>query len=176
MSKNKEDSRQKYFNLRDWIVPSIVAIIISIVFVVILVHLCDIQMIELSKDMSDISITFAFTFLGFLISAYAILQTVVEGLPDSEMLKTMNVSKEEKFRKRAKMMILKSGTFQTFKNNLLRIAFLSLIFLLSCVIFKPLIYLEQKLFLYSVNGFEMLGIVFIASSGYKNLKTLFALI
>lgn len=171
-----KDDKQKTFNRRDWIAPSVSAIVVTPLFLVILFFLCDAQLSALSKDMSDISITFAFTFLGFLISAYAILQTVVVGQPDPESIKTMNVSQEEKLKKRAKMKIMGSSIFQTFKQNLLRVAFLSLLFLLSSITLKPLIYLESRPILLTVNALEIFGVVFISSAGYINLKTLFKLI
>ncbi|MBK5261871.1 MAG: hypothetical protein JJE17_04755 [Peptostreptococcaceae bacterium] len=170
------DDKQKTFNFRDWIAPSVSAIVITPLFVVILFFLCDAQLSELSKDLSDIAITFAFTFLGFLISAYAILQTVVADQPAPESIKAMNISQKEKFNRRAKMKIMGSSIFKTFKQNLLRVAFLSLLFLLACIALKPLIYLESRLFLLTINELEIFGIVFISSAGYRNLKTLFELI
>lgn len=179
-NRNMEESKAKQtrhpFNPKDWMAPIFTGILGSSLFVAAQLYLCDMQLKNLSKDMSDISITFAFTFLGFLISAYAILQTVVQGLPDPESLKKLDIPREEKFRRRAKIRLMNSSLFNTFKSNLLRIAFLSLVFLLLSIGLKPVIYLESNIALYLVNTFEMFGIVFIATAGYTNLKTLFALI
>ncbi len=164
------------FNLKDWKGPIILGMILGGLFAIALRFLCDTQLENLSQDMSNISVTFSFTFLGFLISAYAILQTVVEGLPDTESLKKLDITREEKFRKRAIIRLSKSDLFLTFKGNLLRIAFLSLVFLLISIGLKPVIYLGNNIALYIVNGLEMFGIVFIATAGYSNLKTLFDLI
>ena len=173
----KENTVNRYpFNLKDWILPMILGVIGSIVLVASLLFLCEEQLADLSKDLSTISVTFAFTLLGFLISAYAILQTVVQSIPDAETIKTMPDSRENKMKRRAKLRILASPMFLTFKGNLLRIAFLSLVFLILCIAFKPLVYLGVRFYLLVVNGVEMFGILFIASSGYTNLKTLFKLI
>lgn len=175
--KNTTEKRKAYpFRTNDWITHIIFGIILGALFTIVSGFLCDNQLQNMSQDMSNISITFSFTFLGFLISAYAILQTVVEGLPDAESLRKMEITREEKFRKRAIIRLKKSDLFITFKGNLLRIAFLSLMFLLISIGLKPAIYLGNNIALYIVNGLEMFGIVFIATSGYSNLKTLFSLI
>lgn len=174
---NTTEKRKGYpFRISDWKAPIILGMILGVLFALASIYLCDIQLQSLSQDMSNISITFSFTFLGFLISAYAILQTVVEGLPDTESLKKLDITREEKFKKRAIIRLKKSDLFLTFKGNLLRIAFLSLVFLLIGIGLKPVIYLGNSIALHIVNGLEMFGIVFIATAGYSNLKTLFGLI
>ncbi len=169
--------RTKYpFNLRDWVKPLLAGMLGGGLFALTLQFLCDRQLQDLSKDMSNITITFAFTFLGFLISAYAILQTVVEGLPDSESLKTSSLPREEKFKKRAKMRLVGSDLFKTFKGNLLRVACLSLFLLIASIVMKPIVYLDNRSALYIVNAIEMFGILLISIAGYGNLSTLFLLI
>lgn len=164
MGKNKKSS---------WSSAALLALLVAVLFCIPSKYLLDsYSQYEAAEIVNGLAIQFAFTFLGILISAYAILQTIASNVEaPSAKLKETDLKLWQKINGRYRLM--RSSVFDAFKKNMMRLMVITLIFLLTCIITIPLLGIRIGLAL-CISTLQVFGISFIAVACLQHLRALFS--
>ena len=159
-----------------WALPSLIGFIIGIFFFLLslkFLEACSIQ--ETSKIVNSLAIQFAFTFLGILISAYAILQVIASNV-ECPNIKLKTTDQKLYWKMLGRYKLLRSSVFDKFKNSMMHLMIMTLVFLILCILMIPLLGIKNYFVILTITTIQIFGISFLAISSIQHIRSLFSAI